>query len=142
MDFKEFNAKFGASEEQVHKQLVELLDQTVDEAALLFHPANGGLMPMGTAGKLKGMALRQGVPDLFAAIPKAGKNGLFVELKTTEGRLRGKQVWWLYHLRKEGYGAICCRGFKDARTRITAYLDGDYREQPLPTERIEKPDHV
>lgn len=142
MDVKDFNKKFGASEEQIHKQLVECLDHALDEAALLFHPANGGLMPMGTAGKLKGMGLRQGVPDLLLAIPRAGKHGLFVELKTQQGRLRGKQVWWLHNLRNEGYGAICCRGFEDARTRITAYLGGNYHEHPLPTGRIEKPDHV
>jgi len=142
MDLEEFNTKFGASEEEVHKQLVEYLDHAVEEAALLFHPANGGLMPKGTAGKLKGMGLRQGVPDLLLALPKADKHGLFVELKTEEGRLRGKQVWWLYHLRRQGYGAICCRGFEDARTRITAYMGGNYSEHPLPTDRIKKPDHV
>jgi hypothetical protein len=142
MDLEEFNATFGASEETVHKQLVTFLDQSGEDTALLFHPANGGLMPMGTAGKLKGMGMRQGVPDLFLAVPAAEKNGLFVELKTQEGRLRGKQVWWLYHLREEGYGALCCRGFEDAAERITAYLGGDYQEHALPTGRIETPDHV
>jgi len=142
MDLDEFNSKFGASEEEVHKQLVEYLDHTLEEAALLFHPANGGLMPMGTAGKLKGMGLRQGVPDLLLGLPRAEKNGLFIELKTKKGRLRGKQVWWLYHLRQQGYGAVCCRGFEDAVERITAYVQGDYQQHPLPTKRIEEPDHI
>lgn len=142
MDLDEFNRKHGASEEDIHRSLVEYLDRATAGAALLFHPANGGKMPKGAAGKLKGMGLRQGVPDLFLAFPAAGKNGLFVELKTGSGRLRGKQVWWLYHLRQQGYGAVCCRGFEDARDRITSYFDGVYKESPLPTGRMESPDHV
>lgn len=142
MDLDTFNKKYGSDEESAHKALVEFLDRATDKARLLFHPANGGLMPKGTAGKLKGMGLRQGVPDLFLACPMDGKHGLFVELKSSTGRLRGKQVWWLYHLRKKGYGAICCRGFEDARDRVLEYVQGQYVENPLPTDRIKKPDHI
>ena len=70
--------------------------------------------------KAEGMA--NGVPDLFICEPNDFYNGLFIEMKTKSGVLSENQRQWLTKLNKNGYLAVCCRGFEEAKTVIDNYI--------------------
>lgn len=73
--------------------------------------------------KLKKTGLKAGVPDLFIPMVKNGYSGMFLELKTTKGRLTSRQKEWLGILSENGYYAICCYSLDEAITQINQYLE-------------------
>ena len=90
---------------------------------LLFHIPNGGSRHPVTAARLKCLGVRRGVSDLFLPVPRAGKHGLWVELKADGGRLSGEQREWLDRMEAQGYAAHCCVGWERARDVIADYLE-------------------
>jgi hypothetical protein len=138
------------SEEAIHKAVVDWADrQAATEPALklLFHPANGGKMPKGAAGKMVGFGLRQGVPDLLLphAMPDANGGaswGLALELKSPSGRLRDTQKWWIGRLREQGWAVAVAYGFDEAHKIIERYLDSEHEPQGLDLSGAEPPRHV
>jgi len=108
MDLDEYkDAREGASEEEIHKALIEWAgykEAEMPALRLLHHVPNGGKMPPGSAGKLKGMGMKRGVPDLVLPVPRGSYHGLYLELKSPSGRVRATQRWWLQALAEEGYG--------------------------------------
>ena len=82
----------------------------------------------GKRGKLEAMRLRlegvsPGVPDLMIPAPRGPYHGLFVEMKRTKGGSVSKeQKDWIAYLQAQGYQAIVCRGFEEARKEIEYYL--------------------
>ena len=93
------------------------------ELELLYHIPNGG-----KRGKLEAMRLRlegvcPGVPDLMLPTPRGQHHGLFVEMKRTKGGSVSKeQKDWIAYLQAQGYQAIVCRGFEEAKREIECYL--------------------
>lgn len=97
------------------------------ELKWLFHIPNGGSRDKREAGKLKGMGVKSGVPDLCLPIKRGIYSGLWIELKKI--KKKGKQLEaadsqepWLEHLRSQGFGAIVCRGWIEARDTLIQYL--------------------
>ena len=82
----------------------------------------------GKRGKLEAMRLRlegvsPGVPDLMLPTPRGQHHGLFVEMKRTKGGSVSKeQKDWIAYLQAQGYQAIVCRGFEEAKREIECYL--------------------
>ena len=74
---------------------------------------------------LKLLGVKQGVPDLCLPVPSGKYHGLYVELKTPNGKTTPAQEWWRAELRAEGYAAVVCYGFDAAITAILRYLDGE-----------------
>jgi len=66
--------------------------------------------------------LKKGVPDIFLAVPKKDKHGLFIELKVGKNKPSANQLWWIHSLRTEGYAVEVCYGFEEARDAIVNYL--------------------
>ena len=138
------------SEEAIHKAVVDWADrQAATEPALelLFHPANGGKMPKGAAGKMVGFGLRQGVPDLLLpyAMPDASGGaslGLALELKSPSGRLRPSQEWWLARLREQGWAVAMAWSLDRAIYVIQRYLSGEHVPGGLDLSGAEPPRHV
>lgn len=62
--------------------------------------------------------MRKGFPDLFVTLPRLGYHGLFIEMKTDDGKLSEDQRKWLTLLTKEGYLCRVCRSV-DAAVEIT-----------------------
>lgn len=114
---------------------------------LLMASANGAVLA-GDAryraiqmNRLKRGGFRNGVPDLFLAVPATlhGSglltlfNGMFIELKRIGGKATPEQLEMATLLRDQGYNVIIAEGAQEAIRAIRAYL-GD----PEPT-HVRKP---
>ena len=74
------------SEAQLSTQVAELLARLIQKPALWTHfPAGAGKLPKATAGRLRGMGLRAGMPDYLIIKPPDG-TAVWLELKTVAGR--------------------------------------------------------
>ncbi len=85
---------------------------------------NGGKRHIRTAVSLKAEGVRAGYPDLFLPVPRNNHHGLHIELKVKKGRLSDSQKDWLNFLNSQGYMAVCCYGWDEARAVIIDYLRG------------------
>src|SRR5690349_16352344 len=84
----------GASEEQLHRACVDLLQIYSARGWLAFcHVPNGGLRSKGTAGRMHGLGQQAGVPDLL--VWAIGGRHFGIELKTERGRLSAAQAAWM-----------------------------------------------
>ena len=89
---------------------------------LIFHVPNGGFRNEIEAANLKRQGVKAGVPDLFLPVAKHGFHGLFIEMKTKNGKVTENQVKWLRDLSAQGYLAVICRGADEAKKIIEDYL--------------------
>lgn len=92
------------------------------DARMLAHCPNGGKRGKIEAAILKGMGVRAGWPDLQLTVPRAGKPGLFVELKSPNGRVSEAQKELLSLLEAQGYTVVIAWSFDEAVSAIIAYL--------------------
>jgi len=103
------------------------------ELKLLYAVPNGAFMGGETAqAKLRGIqryrkleaeGLKKGVPDICLPCARQGFHGLYIELKRIKGgTVSHEQKEWLSALNTEGYKAVVCRGFDEAREIIEEYL--------------------
>lgn len=92
------------------------------ELALLYHIPNGGRRDRAEAARLKAEGVKAGVPDLCLPVARGGWHGLYIELKVPGNRPTQNQREWLEQLRGQGYAAVVCYGFDEARRAIEEYL--------------------
>ena len=93
------------------------------ELQLAFHIPNGGSRDPREAHNLKEQGVKAGVPDIFLPVARGEYHGLFVEMKRTKGGIvRREQKQWQAELAAQGYRAIICKGFYEARDEILKYL--------------------
>jgi len=95
------------------------------ELRLLFHIPNGGARDAITGAQLKRAGVRAGVPDLMLPVARGPYHGMFLELKVGKNRPAEKQAAWLDALTQQGYLAVACWGWWEAKEVIEEYLDGD-----------------
>ena len=96
---------------------------TLPELGLLFAIANGGERHLFVAKKLKAEGVKPGAPDLCLPVARGGYHGLYLELKRRGGGVVSpSQKWWLEKLQEQGYRAVVCYGWNDARETIEDYL--------------------
>jgi hypothetical protein len=139
-DFKE--KRQDASEEEIHKALMEWAgykEAEMPALKMLHHVPNGGKMPPGSAGKLKGMGMRRGVPDLVLPVPRDPHHGLYLELKSPSGRVRPTQRWWLQALAEEGYAVEVAYRLDDAIEAVEEYLAGEHERRADLSGKTERP---
>lgn len=90
---------------------------------LLFAIPNGGQRNAIVGAKLKATGVKKGVPDLLLPIPNKTHHGLFIELKRVKGgNVSPEQKTWLAKLSEQGYMAVVCKGFDEAKKVIEQYL--------------------
>ena len=94
------------------------------ELALLHHIPNGGTRDPVEAKHLKQQGVKRGVPDLCLPVPRGGFHGLYIEMKTEQGRATDEQKWWGEQLTKQGYCWSVCHGWEIATRVIESYLEG------------------
>lgn len=110
-------------------QVCEWLNQCTDLP--FYHFANEGKRTYANASILKRMGLKAGVSDLF--IPRGTDNfhGLFLELKSKNGKLTDTQLNFMNEMIKEGFGAHVAYSSSEAIQIIKAF----YSLQPEPQQQ-------
>ncbi len=115
----------GPSEEIIQAQVIRWANLQAGvhpELARLFHVPNGGQRHAVVAAKLKGQGVKSGVPDLCLPVPRLGCPGLWIEMKTADGRVSKNQQDWIEYLKGAGYRVEVCRSFDEARAALLDYL--------------------
>ena len=100
----------------------ELASVQYPQLKLLFAIPNGGARHPVVGAKLKKEGVKAGVPDLFLPVARGDSHGLFIELKTANGRPTPIQREWLLSLHCQGYKTVVAYGWDEARSCIEAYL--------------------
>lgn len=116
----------GPSEDSIQAQVIRwatLQAGVYPELARLFHVPNGGQRHAAVAAKLKGQGVKAGVPDLCLPVPRFGCPGLWIEMKTADGRVSTTQKDWIGYLKGAGYRVEVCRSFDEARAALLDYLN-------------------
>ena len=72
---------------------------------------------------LKRQGVKRGVPDLCLPVPRGIYHGLYMEMKTETGKTSPEQDWWLTELAREGYAALICHGWENAKGALIWYLE-------------------
>lgn len=75
--------------------------------------------------KLKAEGLEPGVPDLCIAVPKGSFHSLYIEMKDQgkdEKSLSKEQKAKIHYLTWQGFKAVMCAGFDEAKEVIDRYM--------------------
>lgn len=91
-------------------------------ADYLFAIPNGGKRGPIEAKILKGEGVKPGVWDLLLPVARQGYHGLWLEMKTDDGRVSDDQAAWGARMRLAGYATRVCYGWDEARIAISQYL--------------------
>lgn len=89
----------------------------------IHHFANQRRCSVMEGRKLKRMGVKKGVSDLFLALPKNGKAGLWIELKVKGGRLEPEQKAFIEQKIKRGYAATVTWSEDEAKEVLKNYMD-------------------
>ena len=92
------------------------------ELKLIFAIPNGGYRNKVEARKLKATGTKSGVPDLFLAVPRNNKSGLFIEMKVGRNKGTNNQKKKIRALMKQGYEVKVCYSAEEAKQIIKRYL--------------------
>lgn len=74
------------------------------------------------AMKIKAEGLRAGVPDLCLPVARNGMHGMYIEMKVGRNRPTPEQEQYLDALDHQGYHAVVCWGYQEARQALCDYL--------------------
>lgn len=92
------------------------------ELAMLYHIPNERADKV-QAAILKAIGVKKGVPDLHLPIPSGKFHGLYIEMKALDGKPEDEQIWWLEHLKANGYACAVCYGWQKATEVLLWYLN-------------------
>ena len=92
------------------------------ELELIYHIPNEGKRSNYQGKKLKREGLKKGVPDLCLPVPRKNYHGLYIEMKYGNGRTSKEQREWINKLNEQGYKAVVCNGFEEAKETIEKYI--------------------
>lgn len=96
---------------------------SLKEYDLMFHIPNGGSRNRLEAISLKRQGVKRGIPDIFLAVPRGNFHGIFIEMKSTTGKLSKHQKIMINLLLERGYMVHVCRSSEEAKSIIGSYLD-------------------
>jgi len=104
---------------------VEFLKTTYPELNCLYHIPNGEYRTKATAGKLRAMGVKAGIPDIHLPIARGDYHGLYIELKSLKrgAKTSDNQDGWIEALRNNGYCVGVCRGWREALILILDYME-------------------
>ena len=98
------------------------------ELKWLFAIPNGSYRDKITGARLKASGTKPGLPDIFFPIKRSEWSGLWIELKRVKaknksaGVVSSEQSKWIEFLKSQGFGAVVCYGWLEARDTIIKYL--------------------
>ena len=99
-------------EDDLHRAIVGMIAVEAKPGVIAFHPANGGKRGKAEAGRLKGMGVVAGIPDLIVV---ADGKTFGLEIKTEAGRLSGAQKAMANRFRRAGCAYEVARSITGAR---------------------------
>lgn len=104
---------------------IGLVSIEIPQLRLAYHPANGEVRNKVTAGRLKRMGVRPGVPDVWVPVSRGGHSGLVIELKRSDksNGASASQKEWLSLLAAEGWKATICYGWLPAAEVVLEYFE-------------------
>lgn len=92
---------------------------------LIFAIPNGGDRNLLTAKKLKAEGVLKGVADLFVLYPNGEYAGLFIEMKTKDGRQQESQKEFQKYCEKVGYRYVVCRNEEEFEKEVEGYIENE-----------------
>ncbi|WP_195948134.1 VRR-NUC domain-containing protein [Paraclostridium bifermentans] len=117
------NMKRSESSEQILLiQWCDVQSCKYPELKMIFAIPNGGSRHKLEAINLKRSGVKAGVPDLFLPRPNGKYHGLFIEMKYGKNKTTRNQDEWIKNLDKQGYKAVVCFGFEEAKEEILKYI--------------------
>lgn len=93
-------------------------------AMLLFAVPNGGARDRVTGAKLKAEGVVAGVADLFLSVARGGFHGMYIEMKTVNGRQSESQKAFQRSVEAEGYIYKVARSSYGFMREVEEYLRG------------------
>lgn len=114
--------KGEALEQSMLFQWCELQKGKYPMLSLLVAIPNGGSRHPREAANLKKQGVKAGFPDMFLPYANKKYHGLFIELKYGKNKASDKQKEWINNLNAQGYKAVVCNGFDEARLTIEEYI--------------------
>ena len=90
---------------------------------MLHSSLNGLKRTKNAQGKAKQQGMLSGVPDLFLPVKNNNFVGLYIEMKSTKGRVSVEQSKFLKDVSDNGYAAFVCYSADDAIKRIEDYYE-------------------
>lgn len=88
----------------------------------IFAIPNGGNRDAITGAIMKKEGVLAGVADLFIMVGTDNYHGLFIEMKTKEGRQADSQKLFQFQCEANGYKYVVCRTFDEFTLTIKQYL--------------------
>lgn len=89
---------------------------------LLFAVPNGGHRHISEAKRLKAEGVRPGVADLMLSIPGKNNHGLYIEMKTSKGKMSDEQKEFARAVIKQGYRYVVCRKYSNFQELINRHI--------------------
>lgn len=89
----------------------------------IFAIPNGGNRSAATGAMMKREGVLAGVADLFLMVPTAHYHGLFIEMKTGNGKVQESQKVFCQKAIESGYLYMVCRSFDDFTGLVKSYLE-------------------
>lgn len=121
------NREIIATESQEQSSLFQwarLMERQRPVLRLLYHIPNGGLRNKAVAVRLAAEGVKRGVPDICLPVARKCYHGLYIELKRRKGGvISPEQSEWIAALNAQGFKAVVCRGWDEARITIENYLE-------------------
>lgn len=94
----------------------------IPELKWAFAVPNGGARHISVARKLKAEGVKSGVPDIFIPVSRHNFHGLFLEMKSPEGKVSSSQIEWMNGLKKQGYFVYTCYSSNEAIDIVEYYF--------------------
>lgn len=88
----------------------------------IFHIRNEAKRSKREGHQAKLMGLKTGVSDLFLALPVKNYHGMWIELKSKNGKPSDEQLAWLELMKSVGYHTGVYYGWVEAAKAINNYL--------------------
>jgi hypothetical protein len=115
------NNEIPISEELIQKTIMQWVRTQKKISGLVFHIPNEGKRSLSYGKKLKDLGLRQGVSDLFIAMPNHTFCGAWIEVKTKKGKLSFYQEKFLIDMKSQNYFTSVCRSIEEGIQTIKWY---------------------
>jgi hypothetical protein len=121
------------TEDELQQSIIQWRDEIGQhkwpELAWLHHAANGGKIAgrnkneiLRNGAKRKSLGVVKGIPDLFLPYNNGIYGGMYIELKTTTGKLSPEQLNFRDFAVKNGFSWLCLRSTEDVINVIESYM--------------------